>query len=172
MYLSLKLDLSQKSQWDISCLVIFLQKTPATCLLTYRTHSTADIGKRYMYFWQGVLKELGELWGAWYKLLSDSSKNFSTAAPRYLLWQRERSRVLQSPYQCLSEPGQDRWDSVSFCCTATTGDCCGNKNESWTPKNTGKGSTEWFKILTSIWLLGSALSCSLTAFQCLTKKSL
>lgn len=59
------------------------------CLLTYRTHGTADIGKKYMYFWQGMLKELWELWGACDKLLPDSTKNFSSAAPRWLLWQGE-----------------------------------------------------------------------------------
>lgn len=68
--------MSQKNQWDNSCLVImFLQQKPATtCLLTNRTHGTADMGRKYMWIWQGVLKELQEPRGACDKLLSDSTK--------------------------------------------------------------------------------------------------
>lgn len=76
MLLYFKLVVSQKNQWDNSRLLTkFLQQNPATtCLFTNRTQGTADTGRKYMWTWQGALKELWEPWGACDKVLSDSTK--------------------------------------------------------------------------------------------------
>lgn len=57
-----KLVMSQKNQWGNSCLaMVSLQQNPTTaCLLANRTHGTADVGRKYMWIWQGVLKDQWE----------------------------------------------------------------------------------------------------------------
>lgn len=152
----LKLDLSQKSQWDISCLVMFPQKNPATCLLTYRTQDTADTGKRYMCFWQGS-KSCERCGGLVTSSFLTAPKLSALQFPDPCFDREEPSPMVTPSVPFRAK--QDSWDFVSICCTAATGDCSGNKNQSGTPYSTGKESTEWFKILTSIWLLGSEPVC-------------
>lgn len=172
--------MSQKNQWDNSCLVItFLQQKPATtCLLTNRTHGTADTGRKYMWIWQGVLKELQEPQGTCNKFLSDSTK---IAAPRHSLWQGGEAESHGHPISAFQGQGKTVevlsasvaltvWEIAVVITIKVNRDLSEIK---WVSFLSGsnvrlgslriqekeKAGTKLFKILTSVWLLDSELIC-------------